>query len=108
MLTSWWEVENGGSFGSKKGMGLPRADVHLLPAVSEKDTQELKFGVEQAVHMMFSPFFHKEIGVHEVRKVLAEKGNKSRLSAKSRAVKMCAGLMRFWKAVIGSWWLMVT
>lgn len=93
---------------ARTGWTIPRATVHLLPAVSEKDTQELKFEVDQDVHVVFASFIHEAVGMHEVRKVLAEKGKKSRLSAKSRTVKMPAGLMRVWKAVMGSWWLMVT
>uniref|UniRef100_A0A2K5QJE2 Pyruvate kinase n=1 Tax=Cebus imitator TaxID=2715852 RepID=A0A2K5QJE2_CEBIM len=57
------DVENGGSLGSKMCVNLPRADI-----------QDLKFGVERDVDMVFASFIRKASDVHEVRKVLGEKG----------------------------------
>uniref|UniRef100_A0A2R9BGW5 Pyruvate kinase n=1 Tax=Pan paniscus TaxID=9597 RepID=A0A2R9BGW5_PANPA len=75
------EVENGGSLGSKMGVNLPGAAVDL-PAMLEKDIQDLKFGGEQYVDMMFSSFICKTSDVHEVRKVLGEKGKNSKITSK--------------------------
>ena len=53
-----------------------------LPAMSEKGVQDLKFGAEQDVDMVFASFIHKAADVHGVWKVLGEKGKNIKIISK--------------------------
>ncbi len=68
------KVLNGGELGSRKGVNLPGVNVNL-PSLTEKDIQDIRFGVEEGVHFIAASFVRKANDVIEIRKLLEETGN---------------------------------
>lgn len=67
------EAQNSGLLGSRKGCNLPNVDVDL-PALSTKDKNDLKWGVQQKVDMIFASFIRKAQDVKDIRETLGEEG----------------------------------
>nr|AIT70035.1 pyruvate kinase [Gloiopeltis furcata] len=69
-------VNNDGVLGETKGVNLPGAAVDL-PALTEKDKADLKFGCEQRVDMVAASFIRKAADVAEIREFLTAHGGPS-------------------------------
>ncbi|KZL90167.1 pyruvate kinase [Clostridium magnum DSM 2767] len=66
-------VKNTGTLGNYKNVNVPGV-VTKLPAVTEKDIEDLKFGIEMGVDIVAASFIRKAEDVLEIKKVLNENG----------------------------------
>ena len=64
-------VENGGELGERKGVYVPNVKVKL-PAVTEKDIDDILFGIQQDIDFIAASFIRSAKGVKEIRKILKE------------------------------------
>lgn len=74
-------AKNNGKLCSHKGVNLPNTNVDL-PALSEKDKADLKFGVKNKVDMVFASFVRRGQDVKDIRKVLGEEGKHIKIISK--------------------------
>lgn len=65
------EVVNGGELGEKKGVNVPNVSVRL-PAITEKDKEDIKFGVEQGIDFIAASFVRNAECVLEIKAFLKE------------------------------------
>lgn len=66
-------VLNGGAISNHKGVNVPNVKISL-PAITKKDEDDIKFGIESGIDIIAASFVRKAADVLEIRKVL-EKNN---------------------------------
>ena len=64
-------VINGGELGQRKGVNVPNVPVRL-PALTQKDREDIIFGVEQGVDFIAASFVRSAEGVLEIKALLKE------------------------------------
>lgn len=75
-------IVNGGTIKGKKGVNVP--GVHIsLPGITEKDTSDIIFGIEQDVDFIAASFVRKASDVLEIRELL-ERHNASHIQIISK------------------------
>ncbi|GAB4002481.1 pyruvate kinase [Spirosoma daeguense] len=75
------EVVYGGPMKSKKGVNLPNTKVSM-PAVTDKDWTDLKFGLEHDAEWIALSFVREASEIIEIKEYIKAQGKKSRVIAK--------------------------
>ncbi|MCZ8513423.1 pyruvate kinase [Paenibacillus filicis] len=75
-------IKNGGLLGGKKGVNVPGVRINL-PGITEKDANDIIFGIEQGVDFIAASFVRKASDVMEIREIL-ERHNASHIQIISK------------------------
>lgn len=62
-------IVNGGTIKSKKGVNVPGVNISL-PGITEKDANDIIFGIEQGIDFIAASFVRKASDVQEIRELL--------------------------------------
>lgn len=63
------EVINGGTLSNRKGVNIPSVSINL-PAITEKDKEDIIFGIKQEVDFIAASFVRNAGAVREIRQIL--------------------------------------
>lgn len=67
------QVVNGGELGQRKGINVPNVKVNL-PGITERDKEDILFGIEQGIDFVAASFVRNADAVKEIKALLRENG----------------------------------
>ncbi len=75
------KVINGGELGEKKGVNVPNVKIKL-PALTDKDKEDIRFGIAQEFDFIAASFVRTADAIREIREILNETGSPIQVIAK--------------------------
>ena len=64
-------IKNGGELGERKGVNVPNVKIHL-PGVTQKDREDILFGIEQGVDYIAASFVRNSDFIMDIREILED------------------------------------
>lgn len=64
-------IRNGGELGERKGVNVPNVKIHL-PGVTQKDREDILFGIEQGVDYIAASFVRNSDCIMDIREILED------------------------------------
>lgn len=64
-------IKNGGELGERKGVNVPNVKIHL-PGVTQKDREDILFGIEQGVDYIAASFVRNSDCIMNIREILED------------------------------------
>jgi pyruvate kinase len=90
-------VIDGGVLKSRKGVNFPELNLRLLPSLTEKDKEDLKFGLSHDVDWISLSFVRSGADVHSLKELIAAQGVFKPVVAKiekPQAIENLEGILR--------------
>ncbi len=75
------KVINGGELGEKKGVNVPNVKIKL-PALTDKDKEDIMFGIKQGFDFIAASFVRTAGCIQEIKAILEEHGSSMKVIAK--------------------------
>ena len=74
-------ITNGGELGEKKGVNVPNVGIRL-PGLTEKDIEDIKFGIEEGFDFVAASFVRNAEAIEQIRALIDEAGSSMKIIAK--------------------------